>query len=286
MRLSWSPDGDEVLVGPDALLQADGILSATSDFAANAAVGWSAPTGKALIAPDATTGHLIWRNAHDPTTRIDVSFVDSVTSAAYHPAGKLIVAAGMGRDGKGQGVFVASNRGANPRRIGQLEPGSTATEVAFDMSGNSIVFVHRHAGGVSHIHRYAFHGSTLLTLAHLHVTPTHLTVSQVDEGDVAWTQPNSLADSTTHVLLAGTTTAVVANPPEGEHVSDPIGWLPGHRLLVGSRPAGTPGSATFELWEWSKTGMSRVIDGVSAAATRTVHGPYVELTIIPGSGFA
>jgi hypothetical protein len=274
-----------VLVGPDVLLRADGSFSATGYFADNTNVAWSAPTGKALIAPKATTGQLIWRDAHDSANRIDVSFVDSVTSAAYHPAGKHIAAAGIGRDGMGAGVFVATNRGANPQRIGQLEPGTTATEVAFDMSGNSVVFVHQHADGGSHIHRFAFSDSTLVTLADLDVTPTNLTVSQVDEGDVAWTQANSPVNSTAHVLLASMTTDVVANSPEGEHISDPIGWLPGHRLLVNSRPAGSPGPATFELWEWSQTGMSRVINDVSAAAARTVHGPYTELTIIPGSGF-
>jgi hypothetical protein len=31
--------------------------------------------------------------------------------------------------------------------------------------------------------------------------------------------------------------------------------------------------------------MTQVIAGVTAAAARTIHGPYNELTIIPGSGF-
>jgi hypothetical protein len=284
--LSWSPDGDEVLIGPDLLLQADGTFSTTGYFADNTNVEWSAPTGKALIAPKAATGELIWRDAHEPTDRIDVSFADGVTSAAYHPAGKHIVAAGTGRDGLGPGVFVASNRGANAQRIGALDPGSTATEVAFDMSGDSVVFVHQHADGGSHVHRYVFSTGALLTLADLpDTTPTHLTVSPVDEGDVAWTQTYSTVNSSAHVLLADATTDAVVNSPAGEHVSDPIGWLPAHRLLVDVRPVGTPTPGPFELWEWAPSGMTQVIAGVTAAAARTIHGPYNELTIIPGSGF-
>lgn len=284
--LAWSPDGDEVLVGPDVLLRADGTFSTTGYFAGNTNVSWSAPTGKALIAPKAATGELIWRDAHDSTDRIDVSFADDVTSAAYHPAGQHIVAAGVGRDGNGPGVFVASNRGANAERIGVLEPGSTADDVAFDMNGDSVVFVHHHSDGSSHVHRFVFPTAELLTLADLpDSTASNVVVSPVDQGDVAWAQSTSTSIESTHVLLAGATTDVRADSPDGEHTSQPIGWLPGHRLLVDSRAIGAPSSAPFELWEWSATGMTKVIDGVTAAATRTAHGPYNELTIIPGSGF-
>ncbi|CAB4880882.1 unannotated protein [freshwater metagenome] len=290
--LSWSPDGDEVLIGPDALLRADGTISATGYFADNTNVRWSAPTGKALLAPKATTGQLIWRNAHDSNDRIDVSFADGITSAAYHPAGKHIVAAGIGRDGLGPGVFVASNRGANAQRIGALEPGTTATEVAFDMSGDSMVFVHRHADGGSHLHRFHFASPTQGTLGYLEtladlpdVTPTHLVVSSVDEGDVAWTQAYSPANASTIVMLGGSTTTVSADSPEPDHIAESLGWLPGHRLLISSRSADPSAGAAFNLWEWSPTGMRSVLDGVSAAATRTMHGQYHEMTTVLGSGF-
>jgi hypothetical protein len=288
-QITFVAAGRLYAIGSDGVVQCLADLagrSATGYFSDNTNVAWSAPTGKALIAPKAATGQLIWRDAHDPTDRIDVSFADSVTSAAYHPAGKHIVVAGIGRDGLGPGVFVASNRGANAQRIGALDPGSTATEVAFDMSGDSVVFVHQHADGGSHVHRFVFSTGTLLTLADLpDTTPTDLTVSPVDEGDVAWTQTYSTVNSTAHVLVSGATTDVIANAPLGEHASDPIGWLPGHRLLVDVRPVGTPTAAPFDLWEWTPTGMTQVIAGVTAAAARTIHGPYNELTIIPGSGF-
>lgn len=284
--LSWSPDGDELLAGPDTMLRADGSFTSTGYFADNTNVRWSAPTGKALLAPKASTGQLIWRNAHNSGDRIDVSFADNITSATYHPAGKHIAAAGIGRDGQGPGVFVASNRGANAQRIGQLEPGTTASDVTFDMSGTSLVFVHHHADGGSHIHRYLFDGSGLATLADFtDISPTDLTVSPVDDGDVAWTQTYNPNNSMAHVLLAGSDTPVNVNPPGGEHVSAPVGWMPAHRLVVSSRALGSAAAAPFALWEWSPNGMRMIINGVTAAATRTMHGTYSELTIIPGSGF-
>ena len=283
--LSWSPDGDELLVGPDLLLRTDATLSNTGYFADNTNVRWSAPTGKALLAPKASTGQLIWRNAHNSADRIDVSFADSITNAAYHPAGKHIAAAGIGRDGQGPGVFVASNRGANAQRIGQLEPGTTATDVAFDMAGNSLVFIHKHADGGAQIHRYVFANNELLTLADLDVIPTDLTVSPIDDGDVAWRQTGPTQNSMARVLLAGADRAVTVNSTGGEHVTAPIGWLPGHRLLVSATSPGAASSEPFELWEWSPSKLSSVISGVTAAATRTIHGAYSELTIIPGSGF-
>ena len=282
--LSWSPDGDELLAGPDMLLRANGTMTTTGYFADNTNVRWSAPTGKALLAPKASTGQLIWRNAHNSAERIDVSFADNITSAAYHPAGKHIAVAGIGRDGQGPGVFVASNRGANAQRIGQLEPGTTATDVAFEMEGNSIVFVHAHQNGGAHLHRWDF-ANGLQTLADLPgVTPTDLTVSQVDQGDIAWTQSYPTVKSISRVLVNGSTEPLVIGVPEAERVTAPIGWMPGHRLLVSSRSPDR-GASPFDIWEWSPTGMRLVIAGVTAAAARLIHGHYDELTIIPGAGF-
>lgn len=283
--ISWSPDGDEVLVGPDTLLRADGTFTSTGYFADNTNVRWSAPTGKALIAPKATTGQLIWRNAHDNAQRIDVSFADEIAAAAYHPAGKHIAAVGVGRDGLGPGLFVATNRGGNPQRFGQIETDGTFTDVAFDMSGDSLVFVHQHADGSSELHRYHFLTGALDPLAEMpDVTPTDLTVSPVDEGDMAWTQTYSTVNSRAYVLVNGATSAVTI-APLAEQLTEPVGWLPGHMLLVKSQSPASAVGSPFSLWEWTPTGMTYVIDGVTAAATRTVHGPYNELTLIPGSGF-
>ena len=51
-----------------------------------------------------------------------VALADEIAAAAYHPAGKHIAAVGVGRDGLGPGLFVATNRGGNPQRFGLPRP--------------------------------------------------------------------------------------------------------------------------------------------------------------------
>ncbi|MEQ1698918.1 MAG: hypothetical protein ABMA25_02360, partial [Ilumatobacteraceae bacterium] len=158
-------------------------------------------------------------------------------------------------------------------------------DVAFEMSGDSVVFVHEHADGSSHVHRYNLVSGFLETVADRpDVTPTDLTASPVEPSDLAWTESRSTMNSMAYVYVAGSAGPVVASDPEGDHVSRPLGWLPGHRLLVASAWAGST-DGTFDLWVWSPDGMTNVLDGVSAAAARTVHGAYNELPLQLGSGF-
>lgn len=282
--ISWSPDGDEVLAGPDVLVRNDGTLQPTGYFPDNHALRWSYPTGKALIAPNAETGHLIWRNAHDSTDRIDVSFADRTTTAAYHPAGKHIAAAGIGSDGLGEGVFVASNRGANTIRIGQVDAGEVS-DLTFEMNGDSIVFLHHHPDGVDEVHRYTFSTGALesvLTTAGEAVSD--LVASPVDQGAIAWATGHSTLSSVISVQTSSAAAPTpVPMPPES--VSRPLGWLPGQELLIARSSPPPATDAPFELWRWSGGAPTHLIDGVSAAAPRTPHGPYLELNIVVGSGF-
>ena len=104
----------------------------------NTRVSWSYPTGKALIAPAVADNHLLWRTAGQPETRTDISFLERPTSLAYHPAGRNIFAAGQAADGTA-GLFIAGNRGENPRLIAQLDqPTTVITEIAADPSGSRV----------------------------------------------------------------------------------------------------------------------------------------------------
>ena len=282
--ISWSPDGDEVLVGPDTVLRNDGRFVSTGYFPDNRSLRWSYPTGKALIAPNAATGNLIWRNAHDSSERIDVSFAERTTTAAYHPAGKHIASAGIGSDGLGEGVFVASNRGANMQRIGQIESGEVS-DLSFEQNGNSIVFLHHHPDGVDEVHRYDLVAGFLESRAvYADATAADLVSSPVDQGAIAWSVARSTVSSELMVESEPTSAPIRATMPT-EHHAQPLSWLPDHRLLVGVHDVAPTPSATFDLWSWSNGVSTHIIDGVSAAAARTVHGPYLELNIIVGSGF-
>jgi hypothetical protein len=283
--ISWSPDGDEVLVGPDTILRDDGTFVPTGYFPDNRALRWSAPTGKAFIAPNAQSGSLVWRNAHDSGERIDVSFMDRTTTAAYHPAGRHIAAAGTGSDGLGEGVFVASNRGANAQRVGQIDEG-TVSDLAFEEDGNSIVFLHTHLDGTVEVHRYhldlgfmeVVHASTDAPIASLVASP-------VDEGALAWSRVPSATTGDVWVQPNLTSTPFAVQDLPAGHATTPLSWLPRQRLVVAARTASSPLDAPYDVWQWSPNGTTHLIDGVSAAAARTAHGPYLELNIVQGSGF-
>ena len=281
--ISWSPDGDEVLVGPDVVLRNNGRFVSTGYFPDNRLLRWSAPTGKALLAPNAQTGHLIWRNAHDSAQRIDVSFAERTTAAAYHPAGKHIVAAGLGDDGQGEGVFLATNRGANVQRIGSIDAGEV-TDLAFETSGDSIVFLHRHPDGLTELHRYTFTIGVLEVVATEPVESVdHLVASPVDDHALAWSTSHSTLTSVLHLLPDPFGAPVSVSFPES--VLTPLSWLPNRQLLFGRSSPPAVDGAPFDVWSWSGGNLRHLIDGVSAAGARTVHGPYLELKIIQGSGF-
>ena len=282
--IQWSPDGDEVLIGPDVVLRNDGRFVDTGYFPENRALRWSEPTGKAFIAPNAQTGHLVWRNAHDSTERIDVSFMERTTAAVYHPAGKHIVAAGTGSDGLGEGIFLASNRGANPTRLGSIEHGEV-TGLAFDPTGDSFTFLHSHPDGTTEVHRYTLPFNQLDTLAtYTGESATGLVTSAADNGAAAWVVAHSTIANRVE-LTSPSSFGVVRMALPTESVATPLSWLPGERLLVGVRPVGGTDVGAYDVWQWSNGQSARIIDGVQAAAARTPHSPYVELNIIPGSGF-
>jgi hypothetical protein len=282
--IQWSPDGDEVLIGPDVVLRDDGRFIETGYFPENRALRWSEPTGKALIAPNAQTGALIWRNAHDSTERIDVSFMARTTTAVYHPAGKHIVAAGEGNDGLGEGIFLASNRGANPTRLGSIEHGQV-TGLAFDATGESFTFLHTHPDGATEVHRYTLPFNQLDTLqTYSGESATGLVSSAADNGAAAWVVGDG-TDANRVELSSPSSFGVVRMALPTESVFTPLSWLPGERLLVEARPAGAPDGVAGDVWQWSNGQSARIIDGVQAAAARTPRAPYLELSIIEGSGF-
>jgi hypothetical protein len=246
-------------------------------------VRWSAPQGLALIAPKSSTGELIWRDAHDSGKRIDVSFADQVTAAAYHPAGTHIIAAAVGRDNRGPGLFIANNRGETPLRLGEPEEGAAITEVTTDMSGDDVLYIHSHADGSGHVHRHRLSTEQTDTLGEHKVVPKYLEASTVEAGDVAWHVPNTPSDSAVMIISPALTEPLTVQP-ELDHISWPLGWLPGHRLLIASQTIGASADSPYDLWLWSTTGLQLVRRGVTAAAPRVQHGAAQPPPPLYGSG--
>jgi hypothetical protein len=272
--LLWSPDGDEVLLGPQRLLRGDGSVVDTRFLDTNTGVSWSQPTGKALIAPNPATGQLFWRNAQNLDERLDITFTNGTIAAAYHPSGTRIAAIGTGiNDGK-PGVFLATNRGEEAQRIDEAEDGVRPTELGFDMSGSSLVFVRKQPGGGGRVSRYLLGSGDLLTIAERpDAVPAALIVSAVDEGDVAWAETGTDGLSLVYaaVGLEASEATLVATPAGTS--ARPVGWLPGNRLVVAVR-AGGSATGPFDVWIWTPAGALPLVTGTDAAGVRAPHGPW------------
>lgn len=272
-QLQWSPDGDEVLLSPQRLLRADGTVADTQFSDSNIGISWSQPTGKALITPNPATGQLFWRNAGNLDERLDITFTNGTIAAAYHPSGTQIAAIGTGvNDGK-SGVFIASNRGEKAQRVDSPDDGRP-TELAFDMSGSSLVLVHKHSNGGGHVHRYLLGSGDLLTIASTSTVPVGLSVSTVDEGDVAWVETPAGEPSVLYTVIGLDATDPVPVSLPAETIGTPLGWLPGHRLMIAVRPVAASARGNFDLWIWTPAGSSLIATGVAAAGPRVTHGPW------------
>lgn len=274
-RVQWSSAADRVLLGPATVADGSG-TRASGFFTDNAKVAWSTPTGKALIAPRAADGRLVWRSSTNAGDRLDVSFMQHTDFAAYHPSGKAIAATGIGLDGT-PGVYIATNRGVDPQAIARLEtPNSTLTELSFGMSGRTLFFIHHHDDtGDYHVHRLALDGLFLSDVAEAEGTASHLTASTVDDETVAWQvavdgQPLRLMAS---VDGAAPVAVVVAEGVDAE----PVGWLSGGRLVARTQPAGSAPGTPGDLWVWSAGAAPVHVAGtVAQAAVRVVQGPFVD----------
>ncbi len=262
-RLQWSSAGDRVLLGPATVADASG-RRASGFFADNTKVSWSTPTGKALIAPRATDGKLVWRSSTNSADRLDVSFMEHTDFAVYHPSGKAIAATGVGLDGT-PGVFIATNRGAAPQAIARLEtPNSTLTELGFEMSGQALFFVHHHDDtGDYHVHRLELSSLTLI---------------RRDRGGGDGQPPHGQHGAGRDARLAGQRRRSAAagdgqrrrrragGGRRGRGVdAEPVGWLADGHLVVRTQPAGsaagTPGRPVA------------VVGGRRAGARRRRRGP-------------
>jgi hypothetical protein len=273
--LRWSPDGDDVLVRPSLLLRSDGRLSETGFFEDNLSVRWSAPNGAALIARKSSTGELIWRDSADSSKRIALSFARSISIATYHPAGTHVVVAGEPRQDDGgsgsEALIVATNRGESPTVVGDPDHSTNVVELTTDLTGDVLFYTHSHKDGRAHLHRYQLSTQQTTTLVDGATLPDNVVASTVEIGDVAWTVPSSPSNVATMVFAAGFAEPLAVQP-EPDVVSWPIGWLPGHRLLIGTRVAGASSDSPFDLWLWSTSSLQLVARDVDTAAARTVGG--------------
>ncbi len=272
--LRWSPAGDRVLLNSATVFDGSQALP-TGYFTTNNRVSWSYPTGKALIAPAVADNHLLWRTTGKPETRLDISFLDRTDVAAYHPAGKNIFAAGQAADGTA-GLFVASNRGANPRLIAQLDAPATAiTEIGPDPSGSRVYFVHDHHNGTFHVHALDLPALTLTDVIEVASPIARLTVGTTPSSAIAWRVGDCSGLTRTQVFNAG---AVVDQPAAFAALStEPIGWLDPQQLVLSVRATGCAGPSDLWIWNITTSAATPLVTGVDNAAVRSVLTTFGEL---------
>ncbi|MEY2582045.1 MAG: hypothetical protein QOE09_1894 [Ilumatobacteraceae bacterium] len=272
--LQWSPAGDRVLLNSVTVF--DGTQALPSGyFATNTRVSWSYPTGKALIAPAVADNHLLWRTAGQPETRMDISFLDRTDVARYHPGGKNIFAAGQAADGTA-GLFIAGNRGENPRLIAHLDqPSTVITEIGPDPSGTRVYFVHDHGNGTFHVHSLDLPALTLTDVTQATEPVAKLTVGTTSEAAVGWRLGACTGLTRTQIYNAG---AVVDQPAAFAALStEPIGWLDPQQMVLSVRTTGCTGPGDLWVWNITTSVATPLITGVDNAAIRSVLTSFGEL---------
>ena len=271
--LQWSPAGDRVLLNSVTVF--DGTQALPSGyFSTNTRVSWSYPTGKALIAPAVADNHLLWRTAGRPETRTDISFLDRTDVAAYHPAGRNIFAAGQAADGT-TGLFIAGNRGENPRLIAQVDqPDTTITEIGPDPSGALVYFIHDHHNGTFEVHALGLPALTLTDITQAAEPIARLTVSGANTA-IAW-RLGDCAGQTRAQIANGTT--VIDQPTVFAALStEPVGWLDSTQLVLSVRQTGCAGPTDLWIWNIANSAATPLITGVDNAAIRSVLSSFGEL---------
>jgi len=271
--LRWSPAGDRVLLNSATVFDGTQAL-VTGYFSTNTRVSWSYPTGKALIAPAVADDHLLWRAAGRPETRTDISFLERTDVAAYHPAGRHILAGGQAGDGT-SGLFLAGNRGENPRLISRLEGAARVTEIGPDPSGKRVYFIHDHANGTFHVHAVELSTLAVTDIAMLPEPIAKLTLNTIADAPIAYRLGDCGGITRTQVAQG----AVVAEQPAAfaALATEPVGWVDAQQLVLSVRPSGCGGPSDLWIWNVATSAATPLINGVEHAAIRSVLTSFGEL---------
>jgi hypothetical protein len=272
--LRWSPAGDRVLLNSVTVF--NGTTALPSGYVStNNRVSWSYPTGKALIAPAVADSHLLWRTAGQPQTRTDISFLARTDVAAYHPAGRNIFAAGQSADGT-QGLFVASNRGQNPRLLAHLdEPNTAITEIGADPSGSRVYFIHDHKDGTFHLHAIDLPALAITDILQIAEPVAKLTINSIAGAALAVRVGDCSSLTRTQVFDAG---AAIDQPAAFAGLStEPVGWLDARQLVLSTRSTGCSGPSDLWIWNIVTAAATPLVGHVDAVAIRSVMTSFGEL---------
>lgn len=274
-QLSWGPQAERVLIGPDRAILPSG--TEIAPFELGTAVSWSHPEGKSLLGVT-SDGQLMKRRTIEADA-VDISFLRRHDEAVYLPAGRHIVSIGL--DDKGNyGIFLATNIGKDVKQLAIAEDAQRI--YSLEASGNSIFFAADH-GAHSDVHSLGLDFSDLQTLY------------TSEEKIVSFSAAHALAvqigscETGTKVVVAHADGQMddAAGLSEGSSV-ELVGWVGEGVLVLRSRPPDCAGEADlyFAYPKLPSTAGGRtaygnrpvlLVNDVEAAAIRVVAPPPWDL---------
>lgn len=281
----WGPGGDRVLAGAGGARVGDTTRALP---VGSGSATWSYPTGTSVLGT--SDGRLRKIKVADAAEQ-DVSFLARHDETVYHPRGRYLFSAGRGEDGT-EGIFMATNAGENPRPVAVERTASRLYSLAFNQG--TLVFVAEHPenppGDRYHIHYRPDDPSPLLFQVTVPGGPVARMVSSgFGAGDfhVAVAQGSCAGGRTVAVSDIGAAETDISEKAAesalplmaasfqpidvGAADTEPVGWLPGGRIVVLARKAcGEPGT----LWVVPPAAGGKaepIADGVESAAIRIIE---------------
>jgi hypothetical protein len=297
--LTWSPNGERLLVGSTTVVSKEGSIS--TGFGADADVKWSFPKGTSLLGrlSDGTLRkHTFKSDTKQFSADSSVSFLDDHEAAIYHPGGKNIFAIGTGAEAGGNakqvGVWFADNLGQKRKLAIRDIDALDISEPAFDGTGSSFFFIAKHKTH-NHVHLYSTSTSKFSVaidsprpLSNLVVQQAAGSTAAVRVGSCEGTQPTTIAET----FLVDNEQASFMYPGDFDHPEfadqwlTPVGFPMGSEMLFLARPAGCTGPASLYLEYEDETSdvhaglTKKIIDNVEIVALRGVQSLPRELGAI------
>lgn len=214
--VAWGAAADRALVLGWSVLLADKGVPVTPEVAV-----LSRPTGTATLGLSRGSDPRLVRTPLGAPAE-DITFVERTEEAIYHPAGRHVMAVGE-LDGR-YGIFMATNRGTEPREVALGESAERIHHLSFASSGD-LLFLADHDGS-THVHRLDLDALELATEAESTEPLADLVASPFTDA-VAWREGDCDVRFTVDRGPARMMTGA----------GSPVGWLPGGRLVTGPNPA-------------------------------------------------
>lgn len=261
--LAWGGEADRLLAGERSVLLESGPVDVVPGD--RVAIGWSRPTGRALLARG-EDGALSKLSLNDEP-RLELALPFTTGDVLYHPAGTAIALVSQGSESSTPpDLLLASNRGDDARWLVANESANRIVDLEFTGDG-ALLFIAEH-GGQWHLHRLVLGSDELETLLETDDPMRSVVASQTVELAVAVDRGRCDDPGPLWASITGDVLELEGTPVER---GSPVGWLPSGELVVLVRDAGCD-DTTGDLYVVGAT-VELVAEDVEAAAVRAPLPP-------------